>query len=126
MAEFDQVNNKDKANESFCGLCKKQLSSKSNFIKHRNAVHLKLKLYQCKICDKSYTDSTPLRYHMELHKLDFESTKDKSFQCSDCDKAFLLKRYLYHHKINAHTDKRIRSCKLCSVKYKSDGHLRKH
>merc|ERR1719300_978948 len=86
MTKFDHISSKDKANESFCGLCKKHLSS----------------------------------------KLNFNSTKNKSFQCSDCDKAFLLKRYLYHHKINAHTDKRIRSCKLCPRKYKSDGHLRKH
>ena len=110
---------------SFCVLCTKQFNSKRNFVRHHNAIHLKLKLYKCKICDKSYTDSTPLRYHMEIHKLNFEPNK-RHFKCSECDKSFMLQRYLDHHKINAHTDKRKISCELCFKKFSSASKLQKH
>ena len=114
---------KEKKNESYCNLCEKQLSNKWNFNKHYDAIHLKVKLYHCKICGKSYSDPTPLRIHMEIHKVD---TNQKSFKCSECDKAFVLKNYLDHHKTRTHTDKWKKACELCSIKCFSASQLNKH
>ena len=48
-----------------CDLCSNSYKSKRTLISHKIFVHKGLKIHKCKLCDKTYSDSTPLRQHME-------------------------------------------------------------
>ena len=68
-----------------CFVCQKVFSKKALLKSHLGLVHVG-KIYQCNICNKTFTSSENFRLHREnIH--DHEKEKDK-FECNQCEKQF--------------------------------------
>ena len=68
-----------------CFVCQKVFSKKALLKSHLGLVHVG-KIYQCNICNKTFTSSENFRLHREnIH--DHEKEKDK-FECTQCEKKF--------------------------------------
>ena len=65
--------------------------------------HAGIGQYQCDICDKRFTQSYNLKYHMKAHE------GEKSFQCMKCDKCFTRPSNLTRH-MRVHTGSMPYSC----------------
>ena len=52
-------------------------------VRHTNYIHKGLKMHQCKLCDKAYSDPTPLKNHMKTFH-----TQKGSYECDKCNKIF--------------------------------------
>ena len=65
---------------------------------HRDAIHLKLRKFACHICSRTFTDSSPLRYHIMRHQAD----PDARIKCTECEKTFALQVDLDSHFRNCH------------------------
>ena len=112
-----------------CKLCDKTYCSKRAVDNHNNYYHKGLKLYECPHCEKSYSDRTPRRLHIENE----HNGKNKGkFLCNKCDKSYNLERKLKEHRRKFHEMEKIK-CDYCnkmvlnkySMKKHIDGHLAK-
>ena len=85
-----------------CGVCEKNLDSKSALNYHIEVVHEGLKKYKCDKCGKSFGLSGHLKDHIEaVHE------GKKNFKCHICDRFFsqasnLRTHYKNHHKSLIH------------------------
>ena len=126
-----------------CSICGKQYGLKGYLRHHEAQVHRKEQLYYCRICQKSFSNTT----HNLTH------TKEKPHKCSECDKQFSLPGNLLRHRrshsgeknyecpickmrfgfadkmkrhLLTHTDERPFQCSLCNNKFKTKSDLKKH
>ncbi|CAL4110351.1 unnamed protein product [Meganyctiphanes norvegica] len=58
----------------------------SHLVKHE-LTHTEEKLYQCSICDKTFSQNCLLIKHEIVH------LKEKPYKCSPCDKTFTCKKF---------------------------------
>ena len=72
--------------------CGKEYLSKQNLKRHINISHLLKRKTQCKICSKTFINSTNLKEHYLIH------TKSKPYRCSICNMRFRHKAKLGSHK----------------------------
>ncbi|XP_054152447.1 zinc finger protein 91-like [Oppia nitens] len=81
-----------------CDLSFKRISSLKRHVK---TLHLKERLYECRVCGKRYAQSQSLKDHSFVH------LSVKSFKCdiNGCDKWFQTPKYLRSHKIRGHSVK---------------------
>ena len=86
---------------------------------HVDAIHLKIRKFACHICSSTFTDMTPLRYHIQRHKIDPEV----EFKCPSCSKSFNLEFKLKQHLRISHQDKV--KCEKCDKLLSSHG-LKQH
>jgi len=91
-----------------CEHCTKQFECLSKLQNHINSVHLKIKQYSCKECEKAYHTPEGLKYHMIVEHGDGNS----KFQCDNCGKCFLTTKNLRAHKEVSHHAK-ILKCVQC-------------
>ena len=125
--ESDVLRTWDEKTCSFClNVCKNKLARE----KHESVVHLKEpQKFKCNQCDKTYSNSNALRYHMsKLHqvfekpscdvcgsqfyssatlikhkqKVHQEILKEASYKCDDCGKAFSYLSALKRHEKEQH------------------------
>ena len=93
-----------------CPVCQKVFSKKALLKSHLGSVHVG-KIYQCSICNKTFTSSENFRFHRKnVH--DHEKEKDK-FECIQCEKQFYRRILLKNHS-KVHSEERIRyGCDIC-------------
>jgi len=53
--------------------------------------HKNIKIFQCEICNKNYSNKNNLKNHLSIH------TGNKPHKCNICQKSFRLKRTLTEH-----------------------------
>jgi hypothetical protein len=81
-----------------CKKCSFKRPHYSSVIKHVNQVHLKLKVYQCEVCESSFVTSEKLNRHMKVH------SSKREFECQHCGKEFKHSSDLNVHVQKKHTD----------------------
>ena len=101
-----------------CALCDKTFNDKSSLIKHKNAVHLKMKAHKCSICSKHFSRKGHLTEHMAVH------SKIKKYKCSICDKDFPFLSSLSAHR-RRHEGRRF-DCSYCGKVFKDLRSLKNH
>ena len=74
-------------------------------------------LFQCEICDKTFSTAASLTSHRWQHT--------KPFQCESCKERFASKGNLVIHR-RRHTGDRPFQCNLCSSKFTTQGNLKRH
>ena len=92
--------------------------SKSNIKSKQSTLHTKIK-YQCKLCNKQFSQKCNLITHARIH------SGEKPFQCADCNLRFSHLTNLTHH-VAIHSGERQFACPLCGVKFVEKGALKNH
>mmetsp|Transcript_16731 Transcript_16731/g.16639 ORF Transcript_16731/g.16639 Transcript_16731/m.16639 type:complete len:174 (+) Transcript_16731:14-535(+) len=72
--------------------CSNHYNTKFNLKQHIENVHLKLKKYQCKYCQKLLISKQNLKEHLNIH------TESTPFKCKICEKSFRQASQLSLHK----------------------------
>ena len=112
-----------KVNCNDCGASFIGKFGKNHLKRHINAVHLKLKRYECDQCKISFSQ----KYNMQKH-VDVVHLKMRPFICDQCKKTFSEKRCLNQHVIEkcGKMKKKCYRCKDCDATFKTRKYLRKH
>ena len=79
-----------------------------------------LPLYKCKKCQKTYSNKTPMLYHIMKH------TNEYPFKCGKCNKGFINKMQLTCHTERVHDKKIQEKCFVCERWFYDKKGLRKH
>ncbi|XP_073966054.1 uncharacterized protein isoform X2 [Choristoneura fumiferana] len=95
-----------------CGLCNKTFSDSSNFTKHKK-VH-NLKVFVCDICNKKFQAKFSLEKHMEMHMT------TEPFHCEPCQRVFYDHSFFRRH-VRQHHDGRFArfACMICKKRFES-------
>lgn len=83
-----------------CDLCPREYCSRRAVIHHITQVHLsgsKKKVFNCKECNRSFTNSKYLKEHLFAH-----SNNPRPFKCDRCRNDYKSRRALIHHKKVVH------------------------
>lgn len=80
--------------QMFCTACGKQLPSRSNARTHIELVHMKVRKFSCKECDKQFYLRKDYEDHMRMH------TAELPFKCVEpqCGKMFRTSSFLTEHR----------------------------
>ena len=70
---------------------------KGTMQRHINAVHLKIKPYECEQCQKSFILKDHLKRHINAIHLEI-----KPYECDQCKKSFSRKDKMYNHVKSVH------------------------
>ena len=79
--------------------------------------------YQCDICEKDYSSSKNLKFHVKwVHDRD----KSKRYTCEICSESFSRPGSLRLHITKIHNNTNIFKCKICDKELKSIYSLKDH
>ncbi|KAJ0176306.1 hypothetical protein K1T71_008480 [Dendrolimus kikuchii] len=101
-----------------CIVCNKAVFSKVDRYKAHLREHAKLTLYQCTLCDKSFSDSSNFSKHKKIHAA-------KYYQCDTCLKKFQTKKMITKH-MDYHNNNPPESCDICGKLLYSNSLFKKH
>ena len=113
-----------------CSFCYKLLTDNYRRKNHERIIHGREEgKFKCNQCEKSYTNDSALRYHMDKHnepsklscmecgkqylskegltihnKIVHQLDSEPQFECDECGKKFTVARSLYRHKRTTHGD----------------------
>ena len=116
--EEDDINSSDSAHKIKCEICDKVMRKKT-IRNHINAVHLKLKPYQCDKCPAKFANKGSLNVHKVIH------SDERDFKCKTCNKLFKTKAFLKRHSL-IHLDARPYVCEECGNSFKDPSTLISH
>ncbi|MCK5894034.1 MAG: C2H2-type zinc finger protein, partial [Endozoicomonadaceae bacterium] len=102
-----------------CDTCHKRFARLTYLTKHRNAIHLNRRYYQCDLCSKLLKSQASLEAHKRIH------SREKLFPCEICNKNFTRSSGLNQH-MNSHTTKNYHSCNICKKRFSRKPILTKH
>ncbi|KAJ8048070.1 hypothetical protein HOLleu_00238 [Holothuria leucospilota] len=111
-----------------CSYCHKTVRGRSNWRKHELDHRRKKKLYECKICDKSFTLRT-FKKHEIKHKEEPAVLKDFGeenwpFKCKFCEERFKSTRErVDHQKLHSGTALK---CQFCGKIYALEENFKRH
>ena len=91
-----------------CEYCVKQFQTLPRLKGHINMVHLKIKNFPCKQCDKSFFR----KYNLQEHTRTEHSDGIKKFLCADCGNCYLTSKRLHLHNKTMHGSKNFK-CDKC-------------
>lgn len=94
---------------------------KTRGIKTDGYPHVRIRLYSCDRCPKSYSRADHLKDHLRIH----ESINGK-YQCDICLKCFDLKCVLRDHIILQHVTNNKALCNFCGKAFQSTANLQQH
>ncbi|KAK3744961.1 hypothetical protein QZH41_000291 [Actinostola sp. cb2023] len=101
-----------------CKYCNKAFTQLIS-LKNHDRIHTGIKPYQCKYCNKAFTLLSSLKNHERIH------TGIKPYQCKYCNKAFAqLNGLQYHERI--HTGIKPYQCKYCNKAFAQLNGLKNH
>ncbi|XP_008202109.1 zinc finger protein 510 isoform X1 [Nasonia vitripennis] len=102
-----------------CKACEFSTLTVSNIRCHIRKSHLKIKPFQCHICNKCYNSTTLLEEHLNTH------TGARPYQCDFCEFASSSKQVLAHH-ILIHKKEKDIKCDICGKGFYSKGRMKAH
>ena len=77
------------------------------------------KIYEYRVCRKSYTGRSGLAHHQQVHR------REKPFECTVCRKSFTVKSSLREHQ-RIHTGERPFECEVCAKSFAKKCNLTAH
>ncbi|KAJ8667851.1 hypothetical protein QAD02_009514, partial [Eretmocerus hayati] len=102
-----------------CKICGEPFKAKSSVTKHIRKLHPGVHPYQCDLCDKDFSNSNNLNYHMRIH------SGEKPYLCKICSKSFRASSDLRKHTF-IHCNTRPYTCKTCNARFRKKTHLKQH
>ena len=102
-----------------CSDCDYKALTREAVRRHVIRIHLKLRAYECDICNKTFVSQPDRKLHMLRHY------KLKPVQCDECDQRFYSSRELRRHKW-AHSGQKPYACQDCQVSYGYLDSLKRH
>ncbi|XP_060562742.1 uncharacterized protein LOC132722291 [Ruditapes philippinarum] len=110
-----------------CNLCGMAYTKSSHLLQHRRT-HKGItrednkvtnQLYDCYVCNRSFTLLNSLKVHMRSH------SDERTISCHLCDKKFRHKSTLMRH-LKVHSGIKTHSCDLCQKRFYDGSDLKKH
>ena len=89
--------------------------------RHVNAIHLKLKPFQCDLCQVSFSEKGTLKHHIEVIHIG-----EKNYSCSHCDRKFAGKNTLKKHINSVHLKLKPFECNQCNKFFDTNCNLIQH
>ena len=111
--------NYQKANNKPLSPIYPQEMTSSSGLHHKQQMMLNDRLYQCKICDKSFKRSSTLTTHMMIH------ANIRPFSCLYCNKKFHQKSDMRKHTY-IHTGEKPHKCNFCGKSFSQSSNLITH
>ncbi|XP_069471080.1 zinc finger protein 436-like isoform X2 [Ambystoma mexicanum] len=119
-SEHDRMHAELSLEESYyqCKECDKSFSQKEQLICHERT-HYRKRPYRCNECEKSFSQKHRLLGHQRTH------LGERPFQCAKCKKRFSWKESLHRH-YKTHTGERPFQCAKCSKRFSRREGLIRH
>lgn len=107
-----------------CLLCKKKFHTRKMLYQHKK-MHIKVKIFKCKMCNNSYSDAGALKIHRE------EDHKDKSGVVVEDNRVELIQNESAEGQSSVHKSPELvgeksLNCSFCHKGYSSEGSLDRH
>ncbi|XP_050078930.1 zinc finger protein 271-like [Anopheles maculipalpis] len=102
-----------------CDICYRRYTQNDHFLNHKATIHLPKKVYDCKSCDASFKSRTALHSHNKS-----KHVCERTYVCEICQKGFYTSNTLLSHRL-IHGEKKFR-CDKCSKMFARHWDLRTH
>lgn len=105
--QYIHVKNPSNIGQKTCDKCSQTFSNASALRKHILAIHEKIKLFECNVCERSFSRKDIYQLHIRKHN------GEKPYQCNVCEYKSSDPAALRRHK-NRHSGKMNYFCHLCN------------